>query len=185
MDTNLARLMADVLMHQPEPETEFDDLEFARSARNALAGGEELPDDLKALIWRSPTARSIFQRLRAEAAAAARRRWRDRGFSTELMRMAADSDSEESESESFSASGITMHIVRNAASGRWLITLQVTVEALDELPQGVSVRVTDRGGKIWLEGALDRHGGLDGFWEDATMSPRDRARTHGLSFDFF
>lgn len=183
MDTNLARLMADVLMHQPEPETEFDDLEFARAVRDALTGGEGLPDDLEALIWRSPTARSIFQRLRTEAAAAARRRWRDRGFSTELMRMAADSATEEG--ESFSASGITMHIVRNAASGRWLITLQVTVEALDELPQGVSVRVTDRGGKIWLEGVLDRHGGLDGFWEDATMSPQDRARTHGLSFDFF
>lgn len=183
MDTNFARLMGEVLMHQPEPETLFDDLEFARAVRDALATGEELGADLKALIWRSPTARSIFQRMRAEAAARARKLWRDRGFSTELIRMAADSDAEES--ESFSASGITLYIVRNAASCRWLITLQLTAEAFGELPQGVSVCVTDHGGKIWLQGALDSHGGLDGFWEDDTLNPRERARTHGLSFEFF
>ena len=68
---------------------------------------------------------------------------------------------------------------------RWLLSLKVTPEAFRDLPQGISVRVSDRGGKIWLEGMLDRYGGLDAFWDRDEASPRDRARQHGLTFDFF
>lgn len=185
MDENLSRLLAATLEYQHEPDIAFDDLAFARSVRDAMAAGtaeQDFPAEVTQLIWRSPTARSIFLQLRAEVVASARRRWRERGFSTELIRMAADSASDES--ETFSNGGIAMHSVRNAATGRWLISVRLTAEALDDLPPCLRVRVTDRGGKVWLEGVLDRHGGLDGFWDDPETTPRERARAYGLSFDF-
>lgn len=178
----MSRLMAEILDRQVEPERPFDDLDFAVRTRDALKGGGDLPADLAGLVWTSPSARAIYLRLRAEALAAARRRWQHRGFSTELERMAADSDDD---SETFSTSGVTMRMMRNAATGRWLITLQLTAEAFEELPAGTSIRLSDKGGLVWLEGALDRHGGLDGFWEGGDETPRERLRTHGLSFEFF
>jgi hypothetical protein len=182
MKATMSRLMAEVLDRQVEPDEPFDDLAFALRVREALRGSAELPDDLARMVWISPTARSIFLRLRAEALAAAKRRWSDRGFSTELERMAADSDSD---FETFSASGVSMRMVHNAATGRWMITLQLTAEAFEELPAGISIKVSDSGGLVWLEGVLDRHGGLDGFWEDDTTGPRERLREHRLIIDLF
>jgi hypothetical protein len=96
--------------------------------------------------------------------------------------MAADSDSD---FETFSASGVSMRMVHNAATGRWMITLQLTAEAFEELPAGISIKVSDSGGLVWLEGVLDRHGGLDGFWEDDTTGPRERLREHRLIIDLY
>ena len=182
MKTNMKKLMAEVLDQQFEPDVAYDDLDFAIRVRESLKGSMELPTDLARLVWISPNARSIYLRLRAEALAATRRRWSDRGFATELERMAADSDGE---LDTFSASGVLMRMIHNAATGRWMITLQVTAEAFGELPAGISIRVSDSGGLVWLEGVLDRHGGLDGFWEDETSGPRERLREHRLIIDLF
>lgn len=182
MKANMSRLMAEVLDLQVEPEEEFDDLDFAIRVRESLRGAGALPADLARLVWISPSARSIFLSLRAGAIATAKRRLTDRGFSWELERVAADSDGD---FEAFASSGVAMRMVHNAATGRWLITLQLTAEAFRELPAGTSIRVSDSGGLVWLEGVLDKHGGLDGFWQDETLGPRERLREHHLIIDPF
>ena len=180
MDLKLARLLGDVLELQSEPDNEFDDLEFAERVRGAMLAGEDLALDLVSLVWRSPTAREIYITLRREMIDAVREKWIGRGFATEFELKAADSASE---TETFSAAGIMLHMAFNRASGRWLVNLRLTPEARRELQPGTSVRIADRGGKVWLEGPLDRFGGIDSFWDDP-VSPRERAREFGLTFDF-
>lgn len=178
MTTKMQRLMAQVLDRQAEPEAEFDDLAFATAVRDGLQAGEPLRADLARLVWTSPGARSIYTRLRAEAVAAARARWSERGFAVEFERRAADSSED---TDTFSAAGVEMRMVRSAAAGQWLISLQVVPDAMRDLPPGIAVRVSDSGGMIWLEGPLDRRGGLDGYWQDETTSPRARLREHSLT----
>lgn len=178
MTTKMQRLLGQVLDRQIEPEEEFDDLALATAIRDSLGTGAALPPDIARLVWTSPEARSIYRRLRGEAVAAARARWSERGFATRLERRAADSADDV---DAFSAAGVEMRMVRSAAAGKWLISLQIVPEAFRDLPPGIAVRVSDSGGLIWLEGSLDRRGGLDGYWEDDTTTPRARLREHSLT----
>lgn len=182
MRPNIARLVAEVLDDQIEEDHDFDDLDFAIQVRNALRVSMVLPGDLAALVWSSPLARSIYLRMRIEATARVRGQWALRGFATELVRLAADSDED---SEAIAASGVIVRTTRSKATGGWIITLRLAVDAFEELPTGLSVRLSDKGGMTWLEGRLDSYGGLDGLWQDATITPRERLRSHGLTIEFF
>lgn len=182
MRPNIARLIAGVLDEQVEDNDDFDDLDFAIRVRNALRLSMVLPGDLAALVWSSPLARSIYLRLRIDATVRAQRQWVQRGFATELVRLAADSDED---SEAIAASGVIVRTTRSKATGGWIITLRLAVDAFEELPTRLSVRLSDKGGMTWLEGQLDSYGGLDGLWQDATITPRERLRSHGLTIEFF
>jgi hypothetical protein len=175
-------LLAEVLELQSEPEEGFDDLDFASRVRAALAAGREPDREQTILIWRSPLARSIYRRLRAERARDFSARWRERGFATRVELLAAGSESDD---DSFVASGLQFHMVRNFATGKWVLTLQLTPDSMEELPPGISVRVSDEGGLVWLDGKLDRQGSLDRFWEDPDSTPRQRASKYGLKIEFY
>ncbi|MBA4780375.1 MAG: hypothetical protein AB1729_05395 [Pseudomonadota bacterium] len=176
-----SNLLAHVLDRQIEPEQEFDDLWFVDAVSDHLHGDAALPDEVVRLIWTSPSARSLYQRMRAELAREATQKWRRHGHALEFERRAADSLQD---SDRFSASGVTIRLLYSQATERWMISLQLSREAYEDLPPGLNVRVTDGGGMVWLEGALDRHGGLDGSWT-SDESPQDRLRDHPLSIDFF
>ncbi len=177
---DMQRLLVAVQDRQIDPDDDFDDLDFAIQVRDLLARGEPMPSQLERRIQSTPSARAIFRRLRAERIAKARVVWRDRGFATRLERRAADS---EDDVEALSAAGVTVRTIFNSASGKWLISLQLTADAANDLPPGLSVRLSDSGGQIWLEGPLDRRGGIDGFWPLDDVSPRRRLREHGLVID--
>lgn len=182
MKPSLSRLLDDVLDAQDEPDIEFDDLAFADSIEAALANDGDLPNDAATLIWRSPSARQIYLRMRRERAATLQRRWEERKFSSSLERYAADSSQD---SESFSTSEIVLRITRSLGSDQWLVSVQLEPSAREVLPHGVTIRVSDKGGLTWIEGRLDERGGLDAFWEHADETPSARARQHGLAFEFY
>jgi hypothetical protein len=175
-------ILPELLALQCEPEEDFDDVEIALRLRAVLASGRELEADLVDLIWRSPTIRSIYQRLKAEALSAFVHNWKARGFVTSIEPLAASS---EGDNDNFVVAGLQFHMVRNYATGKWVLTLQLTPDAMEELTPGISVRVSDKGGVVWLDGKLDRQGSLDGFWYDQGNSPQERAALFGLNIDFY
>ncbi len=182
MKPAMRKLLDTVLERQAEPEQGFDDLAFIADVRETLSRGAPLSDTAKQLVWTSPTARGLYQRLRRDAADAARRRWTERGRDTQIERRAADSAEE---SSMFAASGFTVRLSQNAATGKWLVTLQLTPDAMEDLPSGISVRLRDKSGRIWIEGPLDRFGGRDAFWEDDSTTPGDELGGQGLFIEFY
>jgi hypothetical protein len=180
IDKRHAAVLEDMLAEQEEPDGAFDDLAFAESVDSALVRGGDLPPALAAELWRSPQARSIYRLLRAEHIAAARRRWMSRGFATQFERRAADSNDDQ---DRFDAAGLSVHMVRSRATGRWSIGLRLTPDARRDLPQNLIVRLSDSGGKVWLQGTLDPLGGIDGTW-DEEPGPRSRARAFALTLEF-
>lgn len=175
-------LLPELLALQSEPDDNFDDVDIALRLRAALASGRELDSDLVDLIWRSPTVRSIYQRLKAEALKTFAQSWKGRGFATTIEPLAASS---ESDNDTFIIAGLQFHMVRNYATGKWVLTLQLTPDAMEDLTSGISVRVSDKGGLVWLDGKLDRQGSIDGFWEGHDNSPQERAALFGLNIDFY
>jgi hypothetical protein len=181
MNNGKKSLLREVLNLQSEPENAIDELDIAFRIRANLASGQEMDEELTKILWISPLARSIYVRLKIERLRNFLTVWRERGFSTEIHTLAAGSDNDE---DSFVASGLQFHMVRNYATGKWVLTLQLTPDSIEELPPGISVRVSDEGGRVWLDGKLDRQGSLDGFWEDSESNPRQRASKFGLRIEF-
>lgn len=173
-----ARLLADILNEQEEPE-DFDLGAFERDLWAALTQGGRLTPELERAIWRIPSARASYLAMREANAERVRRLWSGRGFATEAVRRAADSGGR---SHKVTATGWSFQTVQSQATGEWLVTLQVEPEAMALLTEGTPVRVVDSEGLVWLEGRLDRLGGLDGRWAHPDVNPEERMLTHALTF---
>jgi len=180
MKHGIDALLAAVLATQEEP-LDDDALEAVEDRFNIYASGQPWKQDDVRLIWRSPAARRAYQRARAANARAATSGWRGRGHAIDLVQRAADGGDEDRVIE---AAGLVLSIRRITGREDWLITLELDHDALSEMTGDVQIRLVDDGGRVWIEGAPDSAGGLDGYWGDASQTPSARLRDHKLTLEF-
>ena len=131
------------------------------------------------LLWTAPVARRRYLRLRREAAAQAEEAMRRSGVEFECQRMvaaAADNVPDVIESTDW-----TLRIIRDPDPELcWILILQLKESFLEKLPDGLSVRLADSGGRTWLQGRPDNLGEIHGGWGDPTTSPTQRRVDHHL-----
>jgi hypothetical protein len=174
-------ILARVLDHQPET-IDPDGLDAAMPRLAAYARGAPWREDDIALVWTSPAARAAYTRERQAVLHAITDRWAAGGFSQEFTRRAADDG--DGETLVIREAGMSLRVMKAPGSGDWIINLALSPSALEQLPQGTTVCVSDSGGLEWLRGEPDRIGGLDAFWEDPGETPVERLRTHRLTMRF-
>ena len=172
--------MADLLNRQTEPADEAD-LDSIAERFAGYIQGEPWSSADRRFVWTSPAARVLYLNMRATNGERVARRWAERGFANELTLRAADGDGGE---HVIREAGITVRILRAPAMNDWLISVLLSEDATDLLAGEAFIRVTDSGGKVWLEGSPDRTGTLDGYWEDQTQTPAERLRSFSLRLDF-
>jgi hypothetical protein len=180
MNPRLNALMADLLNGQPETADE-EALQSAATRFDAYVRGRPWAEDDMRLVWTSPAARRMYLTARLTMKQELTRRWEAQGLERDLVLRAADSQSDE---QVLSNAGITVRILRAPAMGAWLISLMFSADAAAMLPPGVKIRLTDSGGKVWIEGAPDQALGLDAYWEDEDQTPAERLRLHALRLEF-
>ena len=181
-----SELLAMVLNQQDDPE-DFDRGAFELAVAERLRRGLPLTPAMTAAVWRIPSARAAWLGLRRAHARRLRQAqdllqiWNDNGFDLQTQRRAASS---EGGRQTVSASGWSVQVSRSPATGQTLISLELEARAAALLPPGTRVRISDSGGLVWLEGALDGFGGIDAEWPQHELSPEERLRLYALVISF-
>lgn len=180
MKISEAQALAEILNRQHET-IEPDALDELSQRLESYAGGAPWRAGDVAMVWTSPVARRAFLKARRAVLATLEANWSGQGFNRSFLRRAADSGP--SDELVMGEAGVTIRILRAPGSGRWLINVELSPDALALVPAGTCVKITDSGGTVWLTGEPDRNGGVDAFWE-REESPIDRLRDHELTLGF-
>lgn len=181
-----SELLAMVLNQQDDPEG-FDRGAFELALAARLRQGLPPTPAMVHAIWRIPSARAAWLGLRENRERRQRQArsllqaWNDNGFDLQTQRRAASS---EGGRQTVSASGWSVQVSRSPATGKTLVSLELEARAAALLPPGTRVRISDSGGLVWLEGALDGFGGIDAEWPGHELSPEERLRLYALVISF-
>lgn len=173
-------LMAALLNRQIDNATEAE-LEDAAPRWRAYARGAPWTPEDKRLVWTSPSARSAYLAARREMIQELTGAWSAGGFTREMGLSPTGGGDDD---RIVVSAGVSISVVSSAALGGWMITLELTDDAFKLIPSGVTLRVQDEDGRVWVEGVPDELGGIDAYWRDTAETPMERLIGRKLILEF-